>query len=142
MTTAATSPALVHVLRLAPGEDLAGALDAYARAHQLEAAVILTCVGSLSTASLRFADRPETTQIEGKWEIVSLVGTLSASGGSHLHLAIADGQGATRGGHLMPGSKIYTTAEIALAELSALRFTREIDPTYGYHELVARPAAR
>ena len=28
------------------------------------------------------------------------------------------------------------------SEAHALRFTREIDPTYGYHELVAKPAAR
>jgi hypothetical protein len=128
------------VLRLGPGADLAESLDAYARRHDLKAAVVIACAGSLEVAAIRFADRPETTTLPGKREIVALSGTLSSTSGSHLHIAVADERGATTGGHLMPGARVYTTAEIAIAELGALRFDREVDATYGYRELVVRPA--
>jgi len=134
-----TSPIVAHVLRLRPGEDLLRSLEAYVATQGLEAAVVLTCVGSLDGAAIRFANREEATRIAGTHEITSLVGTLSASGGSHVHVTIADGDGVARGGHLMEGSSVYTTAEVTLGALPALRFTREPDPTYGYDELVARP---
>jgi predicted DNA-binding protein with PD1-like motif len=71
---------------------------------------------------------------------VSLVGTLSTNG-SHLHLAVSDSTGRTIGGHLLDGCRVYTTAEIVLAELPQLDFRRETDATFGYQELVVRPAA-
>lgn len=115
-------------------------LDAYATRHALRAAVVISCAGSLTTASIRFADQPEATLLEGKREIVSLSGTLSSVGGSHLHISVSDAKGATVGGHLMLGARVYTTAEIAVVELTGLRFDREVDPTFGYRELVVRPA--
>jgi hypothetical protein len=51
----------------------------------------------------------------GKHEIVSLVGTLALDG-DHLHIAVSDSTGRTIGGHLMEGSLVYTTAEIAVGE--------------------------
>ena len=71
-------------------------------------------------------------------EIVSLVGTLSPDG-EHLHVAISDGAGRTIGGHLLEGSLVYTTAEIAVGELDGLAFSRETDPRTTYGELVVRP---
>lgn len=129
----------VHVLRLRPGEDLKAALEAYVATNHLEAVVILSCVGSLDVAAIRFANRPEPTLVPGKLEITSLVGTLAQSSGSHIHITVADGEGLARGGHLMPGSLVYTTAEIALGELPGVIFSREKDETYGYHELVVHP---
>lgn len=38
----------------------------------------------------------------------------------------------------MSGSVGYTTAEIVLAELPGVEFSREPDSTYGYRELVPR----
>lgn len=49
----------------------------------------------------------------GKFEIVSLTGTLSA-GCHHLHVAMADSTGAVFGGHLLPGCVVRTTVEIVL----------------------------
>lgn len=126
----------VHVIRLRPGEDLKRALEGYVATNGMEAAVILSCVGSLDVASIRFANRPEATAVPGKLEITALVGTLAKSSGSHLHITVADGEGIARGGHLMDGSIIYTTAEIAIGELPNLEFVREKDSTYGYNELV------
>jgi hypothetical protein len=135
---AAESPARYYALRLAPGEDLKAALLAFARAHGLKAACVVSCAGSLRQAAIRFADQPDARVIAGPVEVVSFSGTL-AEDGAHLHLAVADREGRTLGGHLMPGCLVYTTAEIVVAELERLRFRREPDPKSGYRELVVGP---
>lgn len=126
------------VVRLRPGDDLKRELDALARRENLDAASISTCVGSVERVTIRFADRHEGAVLEGRREIVSLVGTLS-SRGSHLHIAVSDGEGHTVGGHLLEGSRVYTTAEVVVLAFRELRYGYEVDPTYGYHELVVRP---
>jgi len=126
----------VLVFRLEPGADLKGALDELARRHRIEAGVILTCVGSLQRATIRLAGGDVTKTWKRRFEIVSLVGTISVSGGSHLHVGLADARGAALGGHLKEGSLIFTTAEIAVGVISGTRFSREPDPRTGYHELV------
>ncbi|QKG57709.1 DNA-binding protein [Hymenobacter sp. BRD128] len=138
---ALSSPLTAYALRLKPGDDLHQQLTAFVAAHHLEAGAVLTCVGSLTDVRLRLANQETATHYHGHFEIVSLVGTLSASGGGHLHLAVADSTGRTLGGHLLEGCRVYTTAEIVLGALPALRFGREIDMTFGYRELVVRPAA-
>ncbi|MCX8026136.1 MAG: DNA-binding protein, partial [Thermanaerothrix sp.] len=89
-------PLRVVALRLRPGQDLKQVLDAWARENAVQAAVVLTCVGSLRRAALRLADQPGPTIFEGKFEIVSLTGTLSVHG-SHYHIAISDAVGQTLG---------------------------------------------
>lgn len=137
--SALTSPMRAHALRLRPGDDLRDALLAYVAKHHLWAGAVLTCVGSLTVATLRLANQEGPTEYRGHFEIVSLVGTLSATGGSHLHLSVADSTGRTLGGHLLAGCRVYTTAEIILAALPELEFTRETGPTFGYKELVVKP---
>jgi predicted DNA-binding protein with PD1-like motif len=134
-----TSATRAHALRLRPGDDLRDALLSYTAAHQLKAGAILTCVGSLTVATLRLANQEGPTEYRGHFEIVSLVGTLSSTGGSHLHLSVSDSTGRTLGGHLLAGCRVYTTAEIVLAELPELEFVRETDPTFGYKELIVKP---
>lgn len=132
---ASTSQGLVaHALRLRPGEDLRAALYGYAKQHGLQAAAVASCAGSLTRATIRFANQPVGSSIAGPLEIVSLSGTLEATGG-HLHIAVSDGTGRTVGGHLMEGSAIYTTAEVVLVELPALVFRRERDPQTTFDEL-------
>jgi len=126
-----------RTIRLLPGQDLRNELDELVRRQPIEAGLILTCVGSLTDVSLRLANQEQGTVWRGHFEIVSLVGTLSVNG-SHLHLAVADSTGRTLGGHLLEGSKIYTTAELVIGWLPELVYTRETDPTFGYRELVVR----
>jgi uncharacterized protein len=90
----------IHAVRLHPHQDLKAELDRWAQTQAVEAACILTCVGSLRQTTLRFADQPGGTPLSGKFEIVSLTGTLSRHG-SHYHLSISDGAGRTYGGHLL-----------------------------------------
>lgn len=124
-------------LRLHPHQDLMVELDTFARANQLSAACILSCVGSLRKAVLRYADCNSSTELDGRFEIVSLTGTLSQHG-SHYHISIADGSGQTIGGHLMEGCHIYTTAEIVIGILPGVAFLREADSETGYDELYIR----
>jgi len=125
-------------LRLRPGDDPKTALDHLAQDHSLEAACVLTCVGSLRKAVLRFANQEQAVTLDGHFEIVSLTGVFSRHG-SHYHIAISDGEGGTHGAHLMDGSEVYTTAEIGLSSLDDLCFLRTFDPQTGYPELDIQP---
>lgn len=130
----------IHVFRLRPGDDLLGGIRAYVNANHLQAAVLLSAVGSLTQASIRYANQPEAHIHTGHFEIVSITGTVE-EGGEHIHLSIATGQGNMIGGHLMTGCKIYTTGEITLAEIEGVRFTRETDREgSGWDELRVYPA--
>ncbi|QJX46088.1 DNA-binding protein [Hymenobacter taeanensis] len=137
--SSASSPMRAHALRLHPGDDLRQQLLRFVEGQHLKAGAVLTCVGSLTTTTLRLANQEGPTVYHGHFEIVSLVGTLSVNG-SHLHLSVADSTGRTIGGHLLDGNIIYTTAEIVLGELPELDFRRETDATYGYKELSVHPA--
>ena len=120
--------------RLQPGQDLKAELDRVVQTQQIDAACILTCVGSLTTAVLRYANQKEATTLTGHFEIVSLTGTLSKHG-SHYHISIADEYGKTTGAHLLKGCTIYTTAEIVIAVMESTSFLRVPDPQTGFDEL-------
>ena len=83
--------------RLAPGEELLGALRRIVAANGIRAGYVAGVVGSLSRACLRFAGRHDGTVLDGCFEVVSLVGTLDAEG-EHLHMTIANPEGTTTGG--------------------------------------------
>jgi uncharacterized protein len=122
--------------RLKPGQELFQALEDLIARHSIDAGVIVSLVGSVTEAMLRFAGQDEATLIAGPLEIVSATGTIARSG-SHIHLAGANKQGTTFGGHLMPGSRVYTTVELVALDLSASHiFSREFCPLSGYDELV------
>lgn len=128
-----------HALRLQPQQDLKKELLAWAKSHNIKAASVLTCVGSLTELNIRLAKADKATKRTGFFEIVSLVGTFSDSG-AHFHISVADESGAVTGGHLLDDNIIYTTAEIVIAELPELVFERKPDPKTGYLELqISRP---
>jgi hypothetical protein len=125
-------------LRLKPGDDLRRALEVWMGQQQEQAGCLISGVGSLSLAKLRFAGAAEATTISGDLEILSLAGTLSADG-AHLHITIADSSGAVIGGHLCHGSLVRTTAELVLGLLPQWRFRRGLDPATGCAELRISP---
>ena len=124
-----------HTFRLLPGQDLSKSISDFVYNLRIAAGCILTCVGSLTCAVIRFADKPDGTKVEGHFEIDSLVGTVGM-GGQHLHIAISDGEGKILGGHLLEGCLVYTTAEIVLASFPELVYRREYSQDTGYEELV------
>ena len=129
-----------EVLRLSPGADLRdGLVQATAkwRREGVQAACVVSAVGSLSRAVLRYAAEPQGSVLHEPLELITLSGTLS-SDGVHLHASVADARGRMCGGHLMSGCIVRTTAEIVLALLTDWHFTRVHDAGTGFKELVAR----
>ncbi|HHE6469326.1 TPA: PPC domain-containing DNA-binding protein [Providencia rettgeri] len=122
-------------IRLIPGEDALLTLRHKIEQHGLQAAFIASSVGSLTDVALRFAGQENTFHTTGKFEIVSLIGTLDAKG-EHLHLAVSDEQGKVLGGHMMPGCTVRTTLELIIGELEKVNFIREPCPLSGYEELI------
>lgn len=125
-----------YTFRLKPGDDLFESVEKFAQKKKIEAGCVLSGVGSLTRAVLRLANRDFYSEYDGHFEIVSLTGTVSVHG-SHLHISISDGDGKTIGGHLVPGCKIYTTAEIVLVVFPDVVYKRELlENDSGYEELV------
>ena len=126
---------IVHALRLMPGDDLVESILDYCQAHALGATTIVSCVGSLSRATLRLAAAQEICTYEEELEIVSLVGTVGRDRAHHLHCSLSRRDGSVIGGHCKGAAHIRTTAEVMLGELPELEFTRTLDPATGYQEL-------
>ncbi|WP_394790815.1 PPC domain-containing DNA-binding protein [Rhodoferax sp.] len=129
-------------IRLSPGQDLRQALEAVVRDQNYRAAFVLSGIGSLSTAGLRFAGADQPQRLVGDSEILSLSGTVAFDGersSSHLHMALATATGEVFGGHVAAGCVVRTTVEVLLALLPDWQFTRELDAATGYDELVVRP---
>ena len=125
-------------LRLYPDQDLKQSLKEFVQTNQIQAGFMLSAIGSLKQANLRFANQSAGQILTGKFEVLSLNGTLSVHG-IHLHIAIADAQGTTIGGHLNDGCIIYTTAEIVIGEIPHLTFCRTPDQQTGFLELEISP---
>ena len=126
------------VRRLKPGADLKEELSSLAQSHIDSGGCILTCTGSLTKAVIRLAGSASVEELEGPFEILSLSGTLSQDG-VHLHISLGNEHGECRGGHLMTGSIIATTAEIVVGVLTDLEFQRANDEATGYSELTIMP---
>jgi uncharacterized protein len=123
-----------HAIRLLPNQDIRLEIEKFVAQNAIKAGFILTCVGSVKRATLRMADETIIKDFENKFEIVSLVGTLSP-GGVHLHISLSDEAGNTIGGHMKKGCLIYSTAEIVIGELEDVIFSREFDEETKYNEL-------
>lgn len=126
-----------HTFRLHRGDDLRQSLERYAQEHHISAAVILSCVGCVSSARLRDASGVRVQEINEHCEIVSVTGTISAER-LHIHLSLSREDLTTLGGHLAYGCIINTTAEIVLLELDHVCFGNVYDADTGYDELDIR----
>jgi uncharacterized protein len=120
--------------RLYPGADLKNSIRDFVTEKNILAGWVVSCAGSLSKYSIRFANQPAASMDHGNFEIVSLTGTVSLSG-LHLHISISDHRGTTIGGHLMEGCEIYTTAEIVLVKSGEYTFSRKKDGSTLWKEL-------
>lgn len=117
-------------LRLNPGDDLRGALEAGARTG-----FVVAGIGSLAQAQLRFAGEAGPTSIAGPLEILTLSSSLTPDG-AHLHASVSDASGHVLGGHVCAGCEVRTTAELLIAPLPPGALARELDAATGYAELV------
>lgn len=124
----------VLAIRLKPDADLRQSLKEFTIQKDIKAGFILSAIGSLQQATIRFANQNKSAVLTDKFEILSLNGTLTTNG-IHLHICISDKHGKTIGGHLDNGCIIYTTAEIIIGTTQNFSFTRTLDPQTGYNEL-------
>ena len=93
---------------------------------KVHAMSLISVVGSLVQTNIRYANQEGGTVLKGHFEIVSLVGTIdfqnttmeNYSGSGHIHIACANEQGVTIGGHALSGNLVYTTAEITMLEIN------------------------
>jgi uncharacterized protein len=131
----------VHPVRLMPGDDLRAAIEGTLLQLELSAAFVLQGIGSLSVAQLRFAGVDSPAELRGDLEILTLAGSVSPEG-AHLHMSVSDARGQVFGGHVAPGCRVRTTAELLLALLPEHEFSRERDPVTGFMELVVRSETR
>ena len=67
-----SSSARFYALRLLPGQEVLSQLHAFAQQHQLHAAWIAGCTGSLTDVALRYAGQEGTTLLNGTFEVISL----------------------------------------------------------------------
>ena len=138
-------PPVAHAFRLLPGAELKQSLLDYAALHHIQAGYVATCVGSVSSATLRMATCTNPSNASHRirkydepHEILSLVGTVGPDG-AHFHVALSDGEGRVVGGHLMAAT-IFTTAEIVMHALPRTRFARVHDSATGFTELEVQPS--
>lgn len=125
-------------IRLNPGDDLRAAIEAAVRGANCRAAFVVSGIGSLSSAGLRFAGADQPRRFVGDTEILSLAGSITFDGersSSHIHMALSTASGEVFGGHVMPGCTVRTTAEVLLALLPNWEFARVPDAATGYLEL-------
>ena len=128
----------IFALRLKPNMDLKQSLTEFVDLKGIKAGFILTAIGSLKQATIRFANQSDSKIVNDKFEILSLNGTLATTG-IHLHICISDKEGKTIGGHLDNGCIVYTTAEIVIGASQEFSFIRTIDDQTGYKELEIIP---
>ncbi len=125
-------------VRLNPGDDLRRALEGLVQGTDQPAAFVLSGIGSLINARLRFAGEPDEATIHGPLEIISIAGSLTAEG-AHLHMSVSDSMGRVSGGHVGYGNIVRTTVEALLVQLPAWSLSREPDAATGYKELFIIP---
>lgn len=129
------SDGVFAAVRLLRGDQLIASLRRHRKESGTEAMAVVTCAGSLRSAHIRHADADSGTLYEKPFEIVSLAGTMNPNH-QHLHLSIADREGKVFGGHLLPGSAVYTTAEIVTLILTDFSFGRAPCDCSGFDELI------
>jgi predicted DNA-binding protein with PD1-like motif len=122
----------MQALRLNPGDDLRGVLEASGRTG-----FVVAGIGSLAQAQLRFAGEPGPTFVAGPLEILTLSGSLTPAG-AHLHASVSDAAGRVLGGHVCAGCQVRTTAELLIAPLPEGSLSRAFDSSTGHAELVIR----
>jgi len=126
-----------YIFRIHPGMDLKREIEKRVNQENIKAGCILSIVGSLKQANLRLADGKTEKKMVENFEIVSATGTVSIKG-CHIHLGLARKKGIVIGGHLKENSFINTTAEIVILEFENLEFSRELDKSTGYKELIIK----
>ena len=122
----------IVVIRLDPGDLLLESVAEVAKREGLQAAAVVSGVGTLDRCYLHavtttgYPPREQRLVWEGvPLELLSLTGIV-ADGKPHLHAVVSDTRGAY-GGHVEEGCRVLYLAEIAMLEVKELPLTRVPD---------------
>jgi predicted DNA-binding protein with PD1-like motif len=145
----------VVVMRLGPGDDILPAIVEIANDCGINQGIILGGAASLTHAQLRNVRKypgefPITDEVrifsgfEGPLELLSLSGNISQDEAGkpyiHCHAAVSTGQpdASAYGGHLLPGTTVFSTAELSLVEVLGCGILRREDAETRVGELYFR----
>jgi len=118
--------------RIMEGEDLAEAIKKRAEKSGVKAGVMFA-IGSLKKVVLGYYKEGlyKYTQLEGPLEIASCTGNIAVDEKGetiiHAHIVITNEEGKAFGGHVMQGSIVGATAELAIIEAADLTLQRTFD---------------
>ncbi|MEM2954209.1 MAG: DUF296 domain-containing protein [Candidatus Bathyarchaeia archaeon] len=118
--------------RMIEGEDLAEAIKERAEKSKVKTGLIIV-IGTLKTVVLGYYREGEYKyiQLDGPLEIASCTGNIAIDEKGetiiHAHIVVTDENGKAFGGHLMRGSIVGATAELAIIEASGLNLQRALD---------------
>jgi len=132
----------ILVTRLPLGADVIESLEQVLKEAGIRTATIVSCIGSLRSASFHIAvpaDNPvgasysEPIGVNGPLELLGGQGTVGPDEHGdifiHLHAVFSDGKGNLRGGHLVKGANpVLITCEITMADLEGAHIERRYDP--------------
>jgi hypothetical protein len=118
--------------RLSEDEDLAEAIKKRAEENGLKAGVFFI-IGALKNAVLGCykAGQYEYIKLAGPLEIASCIGNVAVDEKGetiiHAHAVVSNEKGETFGGHLMKGSHVGVTAEMAFIEATGVNLQKVLD---------------
>lgn len=118
--------------RLGTGEDLIEAIKERAEKSGVRAG-LLFAIGSLERATLGYYRKGEykIIRLDGPLEIVSCIGNIALDERGetviHAHVVVTNEKGEAFGGHLMQGSPVGATAELAIIEALDVSLKRFFD---------------
>lgn len=121
VTTLASRVQRVVVARVPSGADLLEGLQQAVQKEGIRNAAIVSGAGSLTRYHVHAVGNTTLpavnayTKGEGPWDLISVTGYV-IDGRIHAHITIVDTQRAF-GGHLEPGTRVFTFAIVTLAEL-------------------------
>lgn len=131
----------LHAFRIKDGEDLYQAIKQFIKSHNIKASFIIGGAAGLKTLQIRLPATPENRPVLQKtkrYEVVSISGAVSVDH-MHIHISVANEAGSVFGGHLMrDGNTVRNTAEIGILETDDVSFSREMNETTGWKELVIK----
>ena len=126
------------VFRLPHGSDILEFLTGFCAKRKVRAGTV-RLIGATSEVTLGYYDQVShdyhTRSFRQEMEILSCIGNVSLKGGKpflHLHASMGDTELRVWGGHLFPGSKVFS-AEACVTELLGPELSRKQDPQTGLH---------
>ncbi len=126
-------------VRLKEGQFFREEVERIVKEKGIRAGVILSAVGGIKNAALRVPklDSGEhiVKQLDGPFELVSCMGTLSADG-CHIHVSVSGRDGICYGGHLKEGCAVFCTVELVIGVIEDVVFHRKMDSETGFEELI------